>query len=160
MKHCFSLSLVLICSSANAFNLETHALITNTAFGKSILNGETAESKELYGRLGFDRMTENHPFSQSDTQTCAAVNGGVGGKDHYIDATGAWIAVNATQNSSTLRTRCPFLFEQRSMPPAYTGYFVDPNIGPTSWLRFEGWLMRGVIREDDFKFGKWFIAAS
>ncbi len=155
MKHCFPISLIMICSSAKAFNLESHALFTDTAFGKSILNGETADSKALYTRLGFDRMTENRPFSQSDIQPCVAVNAGIGGKDHYIDATAPWVDTEATQNSTLLRTRCPFLFEQRSMPPAYTGFFVDPNLGPTPWLRFEGWLMRGVIREDDFKFGKY-----
>jgi len=39
------------------------------------------------------------------------------------------------------------------MPPAYSGrLFIPPapaSLGPTPQLRFEAWIMRGVIREAD-----------
>ncbi len=39
------LLLIVFASPAAGFNLETHALFTNGAFGKSILSGTTSESK-------------------------------------------------------------------------------------------------------------------
>jgi hypothetical protein len=139
-----------------AFNLETHAFISDTAVGKSVLSGQSAESTELFVRLGFDRLTPERPFSQNDAQTCAEVNGGVGGKDHYVDAVGGWHSnpANTTQSNSAMRTRCPFSFERSAMPPPYTGLYLS-NLGPNPSLRFAGWFMRGIIREDDFKAGKY-----
>lgn len=40
------------------------------------------------------------------------------------------------------------------MSPAFRG-LVPSTLGPTPHLRFEAWLMRGVIREDDLKADKY-----
>ena len=141
---------------AMAFNLESHAFFTKTAFDKSVINGVSPASIELYQRLGFDRLPLERPFDQPEGQECTRTtsSGQFGGKDHYIDAQGTWLG---DQGGAGMLTRCPTLYEQRSMPPDFSGLLPNPSaaVGRTGQLRFEGWLMRGVIREDDFKFGKY-----
>ena len=158
MKNSYFVCLVICSLAANsrAFNLETHASFTSTSFAKSILNNVSPESKDLYFRLGFDRLTPERPFNQPDGQECTRTtsSGQFGGKDHYIDAQGTW---SGEQGGAGMLSRCPTLYEQRSMPPLYSGLLPSTNqtLGTNAQLRFEGWLMRGVIREDDFKFGKY-----
>ena len=141
---------------AMTFNLESHAFFTKTAFDKSVINGVSPVSIELYQRLGFDRLPLERPFNQPEGQECTRTtsSGQFGGKDHYIDAQGTWLG---DQGGAGMLTRCPTLYEQRSMPPDFSGLLPNPSaaVGRTGQLRFEGWLMRGVIREDDFKFGKY-----
>lgn len=143
-------------TDAQAFNLETHGFFTSTSFNQSILNNISPESKDLYFRLGFDRLPLDRPFNQTESQGCTRTtsSGQFGGKDHYIDARGNWLG---GQGGADSLSRCPTLFEQRSMPPLYTGLLpaAANTLGQTAWLRFEGWLMCGAIREDDYKFGKY-----
>ena len=109
-----------ITATAGAYNLEGHAFFTSIAFQKSIISNLSPESKDLYFRLGFDRLTLERPFNQPEDQECTRTTSPnqSGGKDHYIDAEATW---QGQQNGAGMLTRCPTLYEQRSMPPQYTG---------------------------------------
>jgi hypothetical protein len=132
--------------------LETHGLMTQDAFRKSILSGQTTASNDLYFRLGFDRLDVKHPFKRETGLGCKFPGVSLYEEDQYLDARGTWLNAPAPDVSNVV-SRCPTIYEQRSMPPAYSGLLPTPdlNVGLLGPLRFEGWLMRGAIREDDFK---------
>ena len=138
---------------ASAFNLETHALITQDARNKSVLS---ISNLELAQRYGFDRLEPRHIFDNQNSFRCLANDpNSVSRRDAYIDARDAWLNAPGSNPRANVFGRCLTLFEQLSMPPAYTGLLPSPNpaVGATGWLRLEGWLMRGAIREDDFESG-------
>jgi hypothetical protein len=143
-----------------SYNLETHALITQEAFDKSILSGQTVASKDLYFRLGFDRLDIQHPFKFDGGTGCKFPFISNYEEDEYLDARGTWLNAPAPDLTNVV-SRCPTQYEQRSMPPKYTGLLTTPDavVGPLGWLRFEGWLMRGAIREDDLKFSNKILAS-
>jgi hypothetical protein len=157
MKIIFQFASVLIIYLASplwAFNLETHAVITKEAFDRSILSGQSVASRDLYFRLGFDRLDAQHPFKFDGGTGCKFPFISNYEEDEYLDARGNWLNAPAPDLTNVV-SRCPTQYEQRSMPPDYTGLLSNPSstVGPLGWLRFEGWLMRGAIREDDFKSG-------
>jgi hypothetical protein len=141
--------LLLLFEPAGAVNLETHALITLDARDRSALGiGFT----ELGQRYGFDRLEPRRVFDNQNSNNCAPLNP-IYYRDAYIDANADWTG-NPLFNA---RARCVTQFDQLSMPPDYTGLLINPSelVGFSGWLRLEGWLMRGAIREDDYKSGRY-----
>ena len=136
-----------------AYETPTHAFITKEAFNRSML---TVNSTELYARLGFERLNPNQPFETGFPEGCVGPATTFERDSAYIDARGTWlVGSNMPPDTSNAFFRCPLNYERRDMPPEYSGRPLrggsqDPvPPGPTPQLRFEGWLMRGVIREDD-----------
>jgi hypothetical protein len=141
-----------IANSLLAYNLEGHGEMTRIAFNKSILTNDP----QLLFRLGLDRLDQNRPFRNLSTSPCNNSDiQSLYAADAYIDAVASWLTPAQPNVLLNQFARCPTLYEQRSMPPNYTGLIASPPaaIGPTGNLRIEGWLMRGVIREDDFRSG-------
>ncbi len=138
-----SVILLASCVHLKAYEMPVHAWVTKTAFDRSALSG----NPELYQRLGFDRLTLDYPFNAQST-AC----------ESYADAAPDWLTGNfLPPNDSSVRFRCISEFERGFMPLPYSGrtYSVlTPEFpappGQTPHLRFEAWLMRGAIREDDF----------
>jgi len=151
----FVCCVILIVPEVWAFNLETHALITLEAQKRSVLADTNVD---LAQRYGFDRLDPKRTFDNQNTVKCGLTSANsVAYRDGYIDASDAWLKQPGASPRSNVFGRCPTLFEQRSMPPNYTGLLpaaANP-VGPTGWLRIEGWLMRGAIREDDYQSGKY-----
>lgn len=134
---------LLLPPMAFAYEVDTHALMTQGAFQGSMLTTDAT----LFQRLGFDRLPTTAPFQASWQQDCTA-NAILPGKTAYADALGNW---SGTDFSSDLRFRCTENYEKLVMPPRYSGRIPPDSLGATPELRFESWLMRGVIREDDLK---------
>jgi hypothetical protein len=143
----------LISNRVFAYETPTHAFITKLAFDGSILN---QPNNELYFRLGFDRLNVMRPFDMQLPLSCAVDSSP--NQDSYADSLPIWLTgAIVPPDSNSVRFRCPNVYEQRDMPLAYSGRsLTDPTLtasqillGPTPDLRFEAWLMRGVIREDD-----------
>jgi hypothetical protein len=144
--------LLAVCSShGSANNLETHAEMTRIAFSRS----EIVRNPDLLKRLGIDRLEPRFPFINGNSEVCSGISRLNLFRSHgYLDALPNWNELNfVTVDDPT--GRCPTLFEQRSMPPQYSGLISNPSLGPLAQLRLEAWLMRGVIREDDFQSGKY-----
>jgi hypothetical protein len=152
----FQVAILILFGSAyvHTFNLETHAFMTQDVFKRSILSGQTAASNDLYFRLGFDRLDAQHPFKNDGGEGCKFPFVSNYEEDEYFDGNAAWLTASVP-DASHVASRCPTIYEQRSMPPDYSGLLPSPAaaVGPLGPLRFEGWLMRGAIREDDFKSG-------
>ena len=135
-----------------AYETPTHAFITKEAFDRSVL---TVNSTELYARLGFERLNPNQPFETGFPDGCVGPASIFERDSAYVDARGTWlVGSNMPPDSGNVFFRCPLNYERRDMPPEYSGRTrnagaVPAQPGPTPQLRFEGWLMRGVIREDD-----------
>jgi hypothetical protein len=127
-----------------AYETPLHAQITNTAFQRSIF---ATERVALHSRLGFDRMRLDRPFEYSTTNPCS--EGVEASIDAYADPSGDWLQGAPAPDSQNIRFRCPQLYERRLMPLIYSGRTGDSTQGLTPHLRFEAWLMRGAIREDD-----------
>ena len=149
------LTLTLICGNAHAYETPTHAFMTKAAFDRSDL---AVNSAELYARLGFDRLNINQPFQTGFPDGCLGTASTFERGSAYVDARGNWlVGANVPPDTNNAFFRCPQTYERRNMPPEYSGrpLLVGPTIpvapGPTPQLRFEAWLMRGVIREDDVK---------
>lgn len=140
---------LLVSGRILAYETPTHAFITREAFNRSALG---VNSIELYTRLGFDRLDLNQPFDTGFTENCAGAASTFESENAYADARPAWLdGGNMPPNSSNIFFRCPQDYERRDMPPEYSGRptTILSMLGNTPQLRFEAWLMRGVIREDD-----------
>ncbi len=128
---------------ALAYEVDTHGRITQAAFERSVLATDTA----LYQRLGFDRLDLVRPFDTPWEIDCVP-NAIFPHRDAYADPEGDWATL---QLDSDIRFRCPEDYERRVMPPTYSGRVPSGALGNLPQLRFEGWLMRGAIREDDLE---------
>ncbi|MBK7044854.1 MAG: hypothetical protein IPH50_14985 [Rhodanobacteraceae bacterium] len=126
---------------AFAYEVDTHGSMTQAAFQRSVLVADPA----VYQRLGFDRLDAKRAFDMPDEIECVQ-NGTVPRRDAYADPNGSWPGLAL---DSDIRFRCPNGFEQRIMPPPFSGRISAGALGTTPQLRFESWLMRGAIREDD-----------
>jgi len=149
------LTLALLCGNAQSYETPTHAFITKAAFDRSDL---AVNSADLYARLGFDRLNINQPFQTGFPDGCIGAASIFERDSAYVDARGNWlVGANVPPDTSNAFFRCPQTYERRNMPPEFSGrpLLVGQSIpvapGPTPQLRFEAWLMRGVIREDDVK---------
>jgi len=148
MKSRSFLVALLFSSSALAYEVETHGAITDNAFEYSILGTRNPNQADVYSRLGFDRVDVRQPFFQTIGSSCSA-SSSTPQVNAYTDPDPAWLTQN-NPDTGNLRVRCPQEYERNSMSPAFRG-LVPSTLGPTPHLRFEDWLMRGVIREDDLK---------
>jgi hypothetical protein len=136
---------VLITSGAYAYETPVHAFITQQGFVRSELANA---SGELYLRLGFNRFDVEAPFRYPGAG-CGTNSNVVQGLD-YVDAMPDWLQTSSAPNRSNLRFRCIQNYERRAMPVDYSGRRNTSNgLGNTPEQRFEAWLMRGAIREDD-----------
>jgi hypothetical protein len=147
-----ALLVLLIGSALPAYEIETHASMTKAAFDLSVLSTDPT----LFQRLGFDRLDKNYPFDSATLASCTTT-GLLPSRDTYVDALGTWLPTPASApDLGNVQFRCPTSFEKRAMLPRYSGR-IPPTIaeGPTPQFRFESWLMRGVIREDDVKVGSY-----
>jgi hypothetical protein len=142
----FSLSVCCL-----AYETPTHAYKTKLAFDRSVLS---VNASEVFFRLGFDRLDSNQPFQTGFPDGCTGNASTFERDSAYIDATGTWLTgANVPPDINNAFFRCPQNYERRQMPPEYSGRQLRAGApaspGPTPQLRFEAWLMRGVIREDD-----------
>ena len=145
------LAFILVTSPANAYEVETHGLLTLEAYKVSVLQ-PLPSPNPLYVRLGFDRQDAQDPYFQPDLTSCQS-NGTDPKQAAYIDPVGTWLEGNVAPDSSNRKFRCVQDYEKASFPPVYRGLVVQngEQVGPTPALRLEAWLMRGAIREDDLK---------
>lgn len=134
--------LLMMASTSFAYEVDTHGLMTQAAYGRSALKSDAA----LLSRIGFDRLDLMRPLDSSATE-CDADGAFMPLRDAYTDARPAW---TGTDYLGDLYFRCPNQYEKRLMLPRYSGR-IPPTaeLGVTPELRFESWLMRGAIREDD-----------
>ncbi len=128
---------LLMSGPVEGYELDTHAWMAKESFSRSLLSPTVSGSTELYRMLGWERMDATKPFN-------LPIGIGIGGGEvnSYYDLPGPW------QPGNTLDyARAVDYFEQRRMPAQYRS--ADATLGDQPWLRFESWLMRGAIREDD-----------
>jgi hypothetical protein len=138
----FSLVMTCLFQPARGYETPVHAHMTKNGFDRSILS---VNNQDIYQRLGFDRLEADYPFNAQNS-LC----------DSYADPSPAWLTVFTAPNESEVKFRCVTSYEQRVMPLSYSGRQYAPLLpefptppGATPHLRFEAWLMRGAIREDD-----------
>ena len=137
------LLLLTITPAAFAYEVDTHGRMTQTAFERSSLKLDAS----LLTRLGFDRLDLKRPLDSSAATECDADGAFMPLRDAYTDARPAW---TGSDYLGDLYFRCPNGYEKRLMPPPFSGRIPSPpELGATPELRFESWLMRGAIREDD-----------
>ena len=149
MKHTIVvLCLLLSYGFASAYEVETHGLFTVESFNVSVLGSANPVAGALYARLGFERLNPESPFLQPGLAACVAI-GDDPKQDAYIDAQPAWLNMGLPDVGNR-KFRCPTTYELGSMPPAYRRLITSP-LGASPQLRFEAWMMRGAIREDDLK---------
>lgn len=118
-----------LAGSAQAYEVDTHALITSQAYGRSVMN-----TPALQQRMGWDRYRLEAPFRMAP-----ASEGPSYPTNAYFDVRlGQWQIANLPPD----RVREPQEFELLQMAPPERN---DPDFEN----RLIAWLMRGVIREDD-----------
>ena len=137
-------------TSALAYEVETHGLMTRTAYERSALKTNAG----LLLRLGFDRLDQQAPLRVPGESTPCWTGSSSPTVDSYPDASGDWPGY---ESSVGVYARCPDDFEKRLMLPEYSGRIAPPaTLGNTPELRIEAWLMRGAIREDDLVSGNYY----
>lgn len=149
-----ALTILLVAStSAVAYEVDTHGRMTQTSYERSALKTDNG----LLQRLGFDRLDLNLPLRSEVLLPVACISDGTPlYRDAYVDAEGTWQELAFDVD---VRFRCPNDYEKRLMPPEYSGRIAPPpTLGDTPDLRFESWLMRGAIREDDLVTGHYYDA--
>ena len=120
-----------------AYEIDTHAWLTKRAFDRSTLSPGSPSSTGLYKTLGWERLPPGEPFNLPGS-------GSTPDRNRYYDLVGTW----STGDTFNFQREVNY-FEQRRMPLEYRA--ADAVLGNRPWLRFESWLMRGAIREDDLE---------
>jgi len=122
--------LALVASSTSAYEVDTHAVMSQVAFGRSVL-----ASPDVADRLGWSRYPTPAPFRPPSANPDTFFTG-----DRYVDLTQAlW-----TQSGQAgFADRLAGVYERNQMPAGYRG---ASGIDPVDYV---AWLMRGAIREDD-----------
>lgn len=118
-----------------AYEVDTHAWLTKRAFDRSTLSPTSQNSTSLYKSLGWERLPPGEPFNVPG-------GGSTPDRNAYYDLIGTWSTGDIFNYQRAVN-----YFEQRRMPLEYRA--ADAVLGNRPWLRFESWLMRGAIREDD-----------
>lgn len=139
MKKFISISILAVgaANSCLAYEVDSHAWMAKGSFDRSVLSPGSPSYTGVYRMMGWDRMLDTAPFNvaSGNSPTGLEINS-------YYDLLGSW------QQGITLEYERPVLyFEQRRMPFEYR--YGDAAMTNRPWLRFEAWLMRGAIREDD-----------
>ncbi len=138
-----ALCVLMVSDVCWSYEVDTHAWLTKKAFDRSSLSPGSPRSTELYRALGWDRLLEPEPFNLP-----IGVSTSGGDVNTYYDLDGLWGAAILPVNPRAVN-----VYEQRRMPIEYRS--AQPVLGNRPWLRFEGWLMRGAIREDDLSQGEY-----
>jgi len=138
---------VLVCPSALAWEVDTHAWMAQRSFERSNLNANGPNGDLLLKRLGFDRYAPNAPFrSPGLTDT------GMGPNSKYFDLNATWDDdVPPEPLIPSISVRFPSDWEHSRFPEGYRLGASGGALGPTPQLRLEAWFMRGVVREDDLE---------
>ena len=98
------LAFILVTSPANAYEVETHGLLTLEAYKVSVLQ-PLPSPNPLYVRLGFDRQDAQDPYFQPDLTSCQS-NGTDPKQAAYIDPVGTWLEGDPTASPSTCWSAC------------------------------------------------------
>ena len=118
-----------IIGSAQAYEVDTHALITSEAYADSVMS-----SPVLWQRMGWDRYRLDEPLRMAP----ASDDEGYPPNAYFDVRLGQWQALNLPLD----RARVPNVYER--------GQMAEPERNnPNLENRLIAWLMRGVIREDD-----------
>ena len=127
--------------SAQAYETETHAWVTQQGYLKSSL----ATSVPLRERLGFERLDDTTPFRVYPELVT------LGNRDAYLDLPpGGSFGVIVDPYTAPMAYRPPTDYEQQRMvytsgpaaPGSNSGLFQTP-------LKIEAAIVRGAVREDD-----------
>ena len=125
--------------SANAYEITTHALITQVAQQRSVLN--SANANAITPIVGFDRLAIDAPF-RADGLPSTSI------KDAYYDDEGTsqpnlppLLAAHTRFLQQQERSTFASLIRREYIPG-------DPLVSEFE-TRLVGWLMRGAVREDD-----------
>lgn len=146
------LQMLIVASPAGGYETETHALITQVAYQRSVLASSDAGS--VVNVLGLDRLgiTAPHttPFRPYWSSTYTAnyyyMDGGTyGTMDTFVDTPEAFERCQMQEFlPSPLNGSPPFQEYFRNTVSLESG---DPN--QDSMLPIQNWIVRGAIREDD-----------
>ena len=129
-----------------AYEVDTHALLTSTAYDRS-----TLIQSELQQRLGIDRFVDTAPFQVPLTITNYPTP-----RSAYFDIqAGSWLSVTTGPGNYNNYRRQPSNYERfQAVPSSAEGPYragVDAQASRDNQARLRGWLMRGTIREDDLQ---------
>jgi hypothetical protein len=129
---CFTACALMLPMTAGAYEVRTHAAITEAAYQRSVVS-----SAEWRARFGLDRLESNAPlrpwFGPGDLLA----------RDLYVDLAGTW---------SPGESPLPWLRPAHAYERGRIEQMQRLRIGEADGhepTRVQGWLMRGVIREDD-----------
>jgi hypothetical protein len=123
---------LMVSMTLGAYEVQTHAAITEVAYQRSV-----ASTAEWRARIGLDRLESNAPlrpwFGPCDLLA----------RDLYLDLAGTW---------SPAQSPLPWLRPAHAFEADRIGHMQRLRTGAVDGhepTRVQGWLMRGVIREDD-----------
>ncbi|MBB5209335.1 hypothetical protein [Chiayiivirga flava] len=141
MKNILPLVVILFSTCTQAYEVDTHAMVTSEAFGRS-----TLPSDELHRRLGLDRFAEDAPSAKPFESPVPTSYGGL--VNGYLDIENAdWAG---SFSGSYARGLMEYERDKMHSPP---GDVFRKN--EKSEYRLRAWLMRGAIREDDLPPGNY-----
>lgn len=124
-------------TAALAYEISTHALITEHAYRASVLNPSHPNS--ILPAIGFDRLSPDDPLELEDVTVPVEI------RDEIAAVNPA--AFVPPYARTFRREQQPH--EQAIFDSLIAGGYVPGPSGPTSAQRVRSWLMRGTIREDD-----------
>lgn len=123
----------LIATTALAYEVDTHAMLSSHAFDRSVL-----ATNELRERLGIDRFDDAAPFTVPNYITYSGARAG------YLD----FRQIDWDSSFSTTNRRDVQEYDWRNMF-SKPGETFRTSAGEQA--RLKAWLMRGAIREDDLR---------
>lgn len=134
---CAAIATATSCSCAIAYELTTHALMTDHAYRISVLNPTNAYS--IAPILGFDRLDAAYPFSFQ------------GGEEStpYRDEAALANPASTLPPIGTNYERYPQPQEREVLDQLIGRGFLPGASGQAVEQRVRSWLLRGAVREDD-----------
>ncbi|MGD9582354.1 MAG: hypothetical protein AB7V26_01600 [Lysobacterales bacterium] len=135
-------------SAASAYEIGTHALVTQAAVGRSVLS--STHAKSIVPVLGFERLDANRPFE-------AAIGSGAL-EASYFDNQPLPAVSLASIDASAFQRRVPQPLERTIFTGMVRRGLVPGNPLTTDFeQRIQAWVMRGAVREDDNDVGTYSI---
>ena len=132
-----AIAALMTTSASSAYEITTHALITDHAYRASVLNKN--DPKSIVSILGFDRLPPDNPFAQE----------GVTKPVRFHDEAAAPDAANYEPTYDGNYWREQQAAERITFDSLIAGGYIPGPSGNSSAQRVRSWLMRGAIREDD-----------
>lgn len=142
----FALTLTIASSDCHAYDVITHGMIGEAAYQRSVLNSNNSNS--IVPVVGFDRLDATNPFISQDLAQALSLTAAF--PDGYFDDA-------ATANATS--TTPPFVvnhirYRQQQEADVFSalmkrGYIPNASTQLDVESRIDGWLVRGVVREDD-----------